>query len=171
MAYEFYVQIEGKTQGPFKGESGRTARAEWLTGLSFSHQIQSPRDVSTGRASGKRQHGPITFTKEWGAATPQIMQALCNNEMLASVKFEFIHTNDEGIEEVYHKVTLTNATIAKVVYQTGGGTVGGESTARSTSAYDTMEVEAVSLTYQRIDNENVTGSTMAADDWQDQGGG
>lgn len=171
MAYEFYVKIEGKTQGQFKGESLRDARAaEWMVGLSFEHNIQSPRDVATGRASGKRQHGPITFTKEWGAATPQILQALCTNEMLPTVAFEFIHTNEMGVEEVYHKVTLTNATVSKVNYNTGSAGTS-EASARTTASYDTMEVEAVSLTYQKIDHENVPGSTMASDDWAAQGGG
>jgi hypothetical protein len=31
-------------------------------------------DAASGQATGKRQHKPITFTKEWGAATPQIMK-------------------------------------------------------------------------------------------------
>jgi type VI secretion system secreted protein Hcp len=169
MAYEFYVKIEGTTQGPFKGESGRSARAEWLTGLSFAHSIQSPRDVATGLPSGKRQHGPITFTKEWGASTPTIMSALCTNEILKTVHFEFIHTNATGVEEVYYKITLTNATVSKVVYNTGSSGAS-ESSSRTTAAYDTMEVEAVSLTYQRIEHESVVASTMAVDDWIEQGG-
>lgn len=167
MAYEFYVKIEGTTQGAFKGESQREKRAEWLTGLSFAHQIQSPRDVATGLPSGKRQHGPLTFTKEWGPATPQIMQALCTNEVLPKVSFEFMHTNATGVEEVYYKITLTNATIAKVVYNTGAQGAS-ESSARTTAAYDSMEVEEVSLTYQKIEHENTVASTMAVDDWKAQ---
>jgi len=31
-------------------------------------------DAASGQATGKRQHKPITITKEWGAATPQIMK-------------------------------------------------------------------------------------------------
>jgi hypothetical protein len=33
----------------------------------------SPRDASSGQASGKRMHKPITVVKEWGAASPQLM--------------------------------------------------------------------------------------------------
>ena len=32
--------------------------------------LASPRDVATGQASGKRQHGAIAIIKEWGAASP-----------------------------------------------------------------------------------------------------
>lgn len=37
------------------------------------YTIKSPRDSASGMASGKRMHKPITITKEWGAATPQLM--------------------------------------------------------------------------------------------------
>ena len=35
--------------------------------LSNASYIVSPRDSATGQASGKRQHKPVTFVKEWGA--------------------------------------------------------------------------------------------------------
>jgi hypothetical protein len=40
--------------------------------MNFEHEVKSPRDVATGQASGKRQHGSIKIVKEWGAATPQL---------------------------------------------------------------------------------------------------
>ncbi len=36
------------------------------------YQVKGPRDSASGQASGKRQHRPVTFVKEWGAATPQL---------------------------------------------------------------------------------------------------
>src|SRR5687767_8170397 len=36
------------------------------------YTIKSPRDSASGMASGKRTHKPVTFVKEWGAATPQL---------------------------------------------------------------------------------------------------
>lgn len=36
------------------------------------YEVKSPRDLATGQASGKRQHQPVTFVKEWGAATPRL---------------------------------------------------------------------------------------------------
>lgn len=35
-----------------------------------SSNVQSPRDVATGQASGKRQHKPIRVIKEWGTSGP-----------------------------------------------------------------------------------------------------
>jgi type VI secretion system secreted protein Hcp len=163
MAYEFYVTIEGKKQGAFKGESVRAAHSAKIAGLSYQHAIKSPRDVASGQASGKRQHGPISITKEWGAATPQIFQALCTNEVLTKVLFEFFHTTPDGAEEVYYKVTLTNATVSGVEYVTGVGESAGSS--KTTSDYDTHELEKVSFSYQRIEVESLTGKTAAMDDW------
>ena len=37
------------------------------------YNVKAPRDVATGQSSGKRTHHPVTFVKEWGAATPQLM--------------------------------------------------------------------------------------------------
>lgn len=42
--------------------------------LNEAHYLLSPRDAATGQASGKRMHKPVTFVKEWGAATPQLSQ-------------------------------------------------------------------------------------------------
>lgn len=166
MAYEFYVTIEGKQQGAFKGESLRETGKDKLTGLSFNHTITAPRDQQTGRASGSRQHGAITFSKEWGAATPQIFQAMVTNEVLPSVLFEFFHSNEEGELEVYHTINLTNATVSKVDYSTGGGSVGGESSARGSSTHDTHEIETVSFSYERIEHKNVIESIVAEDNYR-----
>lgn len=41
-----------------------------LTGAWY--QVKGPRDATSGMASGKRTHHPVTFVKEWGASTPQL---------------------------------------------------------------------------------------------------
>jgi type VI secretion system secreted protein Hcp len=165
MAYEFYVTIEGMKQGKFKGESPRDKHKDKTSGLSFNHEIKSPRDLATGQASGKRQHGPITFTKEWGASSPQLFQALVTNEVLKSALFEFVHTTKVGEEEVYYTIKLVNATVSNIKYMTGKDSGESSGTAKHSAAYDTHELEEVSLTYQRIEVEHKVGKTMAQDDW------
>ncbi len=169
MAYEFYVKIKGKKQGQLKGESLREKRKDaWMTGLSFGYEVLSPRDVATGQASGKRQHKPIQFTKEWGAASPQLLTALCTNEVLDEVIFEFMKTNANGEEYVYQTVKLTNATVSHVRQYTGSGG-DSASSSRHTAAYDTHELEEVSLTFRKIEIESKDGKTMGIDDWKAQG--
>jgi type VI secretion system secreted protein Hcp len=157
MAYEFYMTIEGTKQGKFKGESIRDKHKDKLEGLAFEWKVQSPRDIATGQASGKRQHLPIKVTKEWGAASPQIFHALCTNEVLKSVLFEFIRTTAEGAEEIHHTIKLTNATISELHPYIG--------MAKHEERTDVHELEEVSFTYQKIEIENKIAKTMAVDDW------
>jgi type VI secretion system secreted protein Hcp len=157
MAYEFYITIEGTKQGKFKGESIRDKHKDKLEGLAFEWKVQSPRDIATGQASGKRQHLPIKVTKEWGAASPQIFHALCTNEVLKSVLFEFVRTTAEGAEEIHHTIKLTNATVSELHPYIG--------MAKHEERTDVHELEEVSFTYQKIEIENKIAKTMAVDDW------
>jgi type VI secretion system secreted protein Hcp len=165
MAYEFYVTTKGTRQGAFKGESPRKGHENKVAGITYRHEIQSPRDVATGQASGKRQHKPIVFTKEWGASSPQYFLALVTNETLPEVLFQFIKTSKEGKEVIYYTIKLTNATVSNIRYMTGTGE--SATSAKTTAAYDTHELEEISFTYQRIDVENVLEKTAASDDWFD----
>ncbi len=164
-AYEFYVTIEGTKQGRFKGESIREAAKDKIAGLAFQSEVLSPRDLATGMTLGKRQHKPIVFTKEWGASSPQLFQALVTNEVLKSVKFEFMKTNANGEEYAFHTITLTNATISDIKSYTLGTGLD-VSSAKRTPAADARQVEDVSLTFQKIEIENRDGKTTALDDWR-----
>jgi type VI secretion system secreted protein Hcp len=157
MAYEFYVTIEGTKQGKFKGESVREAHKGKVAGIAFGYEVSSPRDLASGQASGKRQHKPIMMTKEWGAASPQIFQALVTNEVLKSVLFEFIRTTSDGAEEVHHTVKLVNATISNLRQYIEG--------VKHDQAHDVHELEDVAFTFQRVEIDNKTGKTAASDDW------
>jgi type VI secretion system secreted protein Hcp len=171
MAYEFYISIEGQKQGKFKGESGRRAPSgegtdngrglgrDKIAGVRFVSEASSPRDVATGQASGKRTHKPILITKEWGAASPQLFQALVTNENLKSVLFEFVKTNAQGEEEIYHTIKLTNAAVSNIKsYLDLTDTTG--------DPYDAHELEDVSFVFQKIEMENKEGKTQAVDSWQ-----
>jgi type VI secretion system secreted protein Hcp len=159
VAYEFYVSIEGTKQGKFKGESAREVHREKIAGIGFSHEVTSARDAASGQASGKRQHTPITFVKEWGAASPQIFQALTTNEVLKTVLFEFIATDESGQEEVVDTISLTNAAVTRMRRHLD------VDVAHPTAGRDLNPLDEVSLTYTKIEIENKRGKTMAADEW------
>jgi len=166
MSYQAHIKIKGTKQGQFKGEGIQDKRKDmWIPVLSFGHQVQSPRDIATGGASGKRQHGPVTIVKEWGAASPQGLAALCTNELLPEVQCEFTKTKDSGEEYVYHTIKLTNATVSSIKRYTGSGTTG-QTTSRHTSGDDTMELEEWSLTFQKIEVDDTDGQTSFMDDWK-----
>ncbi|MEO7239402.1 MAG: type VI secretion system tube protein TssD [Gemmatimonadales bacterium] len=136
------MTIEGTKQGVFPG-----AKAGGIAGLRFSYDVKSPRDMASGQASGKRQHGPIVFTKMVGAASPQIFQALTSNEVLKSVVI-----NLPGGEGGY-TIKLSNATVSGIKQYTEG--LSGPPTV----------LEDVSFTFQRIEVEDPGTRSMAMDDW------
>ena len=112
--------------------------------------------AATGHASGKRQYQPITVTKEWGAASPQILQAAATNETLNTVSLRFVHTTSTGVEETSQTITLSNATISEVRRYV-------DFTAAAGSAGQ-LELEDVSFLFQRIVVEDVPGKTSFSDD-------
>ena len=166
MAYEFYITIEGSKQGVFKGSAGagtakvaRAAHKHRIAGIKFLSETTSPRDTATGQAGGKRIHKPISITKQWDAASPQLFQALVNNETLKSVLFEFVKTNPNGQQEVYHTIKLTNASVSNIRSYL-------DLTDTSGDPYDAHELEDVSFVFQKIKIENTEGKTSVVDSWQ-----
>ncbi|MEJ7830486.1 MAG: type VI secretion system tube protein TssD [Segetibacter sp.] len=157
MAYEFYVSIEGTKQGKFKGESAREAWKGKIPALGFHYEVKSPRDTASGLATGKRQHQPVTIIKRWDGSSPQLFQALVTNELLKTVFFEFIRTNNNGEEQVYYTIKLTNASV--ISYEPSIN----QQNALSPEVYETEEV---SFTFQRIEIENKLAKTVATDDWK-----
>lgn len=158
MAYEFYVTVEGTKQGKFKGESPRDLHKAKFGAIGFQYEVASPRDLASGQASGKRQHKPIVVTKEWGASSPQIFQAITTNEVLKSVLFEFYRTTADGAEEIAYTIKLTNATVSNLKQYS-------DQKAKHESSSDVHELEDVSFTFQKIDVESKLGKTAASDDW------
>ncbi|MBC8123415.1 MAG: type VI secretion system tube protein Hcp [Gemmatimonadaceae bacterium] len=151
--FEFYVSIEGTKQGLFANESIRSNHMPRVVGLNFDYLVKTPLDPATGAVSGKRRHGPVVMTKEWGAASPQLFQALVSNELLKSVVFEFYQTNQQGEEEVATLVKLTNAAVVEIHQHSPP--VGN----------NRRQLEDVSFTFGAIEIQHLPGKTIATDSW------
>ena len=148
---EIFIAVEGTKQGKFKGESPAMAFKDQSRVLKFSYSVVSPRDVSTGQASGKRQHKPIVITREPGAASPQFFTALVTNEVLKQVVIKFLRGDVKtGVSEVQQIITLTNATVSDFRQYVGD---------------DGRWLEDVAFVFQQMQIENKPGKTMAVDSW------
>src|SRR5690349_9689461 len=101
-----YITIHSKVHGPLRGNDKDRWDGALLT---FSYGVESPRDISSGQASGKRQHQPVTITKEWGASSPQLFQALWTNEVLDSVVIEFVAPDGSPPKKKSRRIQLSNA--------------------------------------------------------------
>jgi type VI secretion system secreted protein Hcp len=158
MAVKIYASFKGVKQGDFKGESTQKSHEGTIPGVAFSYGVIVPRDTTTGQASGKRQHQPVVFTKEWGASSPQFYTAAYTNEVLSAVAFNFYITGPTGIQQLDHTVKLTNATIVSVKQSTSLPQQGGP-------VIDSRELEEISLTFQKIEITSIPGGTTATDTW------
>jgi type VI secretion system secreted protein Hcp len=110
-----------------------------LTGV--SHEIISPRDAATGLATGKRQHQPITITKQFDKTSPLLLNALVTNENLTSVLIGLLRNGQQ-----IATIKLTNASVSH--YNLHGTT------------------ETWAFTYQKIEWTAVDGGATASDDWE-----
>jgi type VI secretion system secreted protein Hcp len=108
----------------------------------YSHEVVSPRDPASGLPTGKRQHKPLTITKEIDKATPLLMRAIFTNQTLPIVQMSL--NGADG--KVVATVKLTNASVSDHLQQ--GST------------------ETVSFTYQKITWTWVDGGITAEDDWE-----
>ena len=154
-ATTFFVTIVNQGGIKLSEETLRGGKQGKIEGIKFFYQLSSPRDVATGQATGRRQHSPITFTKEWGAASPQLVQAAVTNEVLRSVTFEFVKTNPNGQEITYETFTLTNATVASLKRYIA--------TPAGSEQPDQRALEDVTLTFQKIEIKNTVAGTAAMD--------
>lgn len=156
MAYEFYITIDGSRQGKFQGEATAEAHKGKLVGHAFLYEVEAPRVAPSGRARGRRQHSPVAFVKAWGAASPQLYQALITNEMLKTVLFEFVAPNPEGVEQVFHTVKLFDASILSIKQEINPS---------KQDSFEIPAIERVVLSFQRIEIENRISKMVAADEW------
>ncbi|MBY0311959.1 MAG: type VI secretion system tube protein Hcp [Phycisphaerales bacterium] len=145
-AGEFTVLIEGSKQGRFKSEGTTDTTRDRIVGFEYTHDLGQPTDKD-GVPSGKSRHLPIMFTKEWGAASPQIFQAAANGETLKSVTFEFYQPGVSGGLEHFYTVKLTNAVVSHVRQRMVAG----------------RDVEDVWVTFQKIEVEHRGSKTRAED--------
>jgi type VI secretion system secreted protein Hcp len=138
-AVNAYMTITGSKQGAIKGAAtpaGAPAGAIQLT------SVVREAPVTTGMASGKRQHSPITITKEVDSASPKLFQASASNEVLSQVVIAF---QGSGAGDAAQKIVLTNATILSI--RKAGKT------------------EQITLDYQVIEVTYAKGGKTAMDDW------
>jgi type VI secretion system secreted protein Hcp len=103
-----FMTVVGKTQGQFSGESN-TNRME-VTG--FEMEVNAPRDIATGQASGKRQRFPIMVQKATSLASIQFYKALTTNEQLTSVTLEVYKPSTSGSNILEYKIVMTNAFVS-----------------------------------------------------------
>ena len=55
-------------------------RQEDTVVYSFGYELNTPREASTGRVTGRRQHGALKIVKAVNSTSPLLYMALCENQ-------------------------------------------------------------------------------------------
>jgi type VI secretion system Hcp family effector len=171
MAFRISVNIPGRTSSSNGGQLFAMAygtvaitprNLEQMLG-----QMRSESAVIARPLAGKRQHKPLTITKEWGVASPLYLNAHWTSEVLQSVVIQITGPGSPqggSQETLHHTISLTNAQIVgytrnvRPPFKPGHG-------GSSRSQLTTNELEEVQLVFQKITFTNVLNSKSASDDW------
>ena len=160
MAYDGYLIAKAQKQGQINGSVIQKGREGWIAVYGFHHEIVSSRDVASGLVTGKRQHKPLTITKEIDKSTPLLYQAFVNNENFPELVLRFF-TQDlrgSGKEIQNYTIKLTNATISSIVDDMANNKI--------VENAKLPMLEMVSFTYQKIEWTWLDGGITATDNWE-----
>jgi len=164
MSFEFYVAIKGKNQKQFKAETKKQGRSDkHIPCMKFFMASSVPTDANSGEAKGHRQHKPLVITKEWGASSPQILQAHWTNEVLEEVVIEVVARGPDGKKEiVVEQIKLSDAVIVSVDRYSSNS-------AKASVDSDVQHLEDVGFRFRKIEVENKEAGTATSDDWYQPG--
>ncbi len=158
MALNAYLKLEGEKHGEVKGSVTQKGRENKIMVIGFNHEVVSPRDAASGLPTGKRQHKPITITKEIDKSTPLLFSILVHNENIKTWKLECWQPSATGAEKQHYTIELLNANIAAIRAEMLNN--------KYPENMRHNEREHVSFTYQKITWTWVDGGITADDDWE-----
>ena len=160
MALNAYLSVQGSTQGQFMGGHAHGSRKNQIPILGFDFGVEAPRDASTGMATGKRQHKPLTIIVESGPAAAQFLHAASTNEVLHDISIEFVK---DGTPVVISLNEASIGSIRPVTFSTAGEVKHAQ---RITLLPEDTEFD---FTYQKIEWTWTDGNKTAQDDWEARG--
>ena len=121
------LQIDGND---IQGESTASSmdREGTIECSSFSYSVITPRDETSGKLTGRRQHRAVEITKCVDKSTPLLLKALCQNEPVDSAEFRFFRPSPggSGAEEHFYTVLLENGYVSGVSQLSEDEIMGGE---------------------------------------------
>jgi type VI secretion system secreted protein Hcp len=162
MALNAYLKLKGQKQGEVKGSVTQKGREGKILVMAAEHEVLSPRDASSGLATGKRAHKPFVITKELDKSSPLLYQMLVSNETIVEWELQFwapalSAASGVGTEIQRYTVTLTNANIVDIKFHMLNN--------RNPELLRYAEYEEVSFTYQKIEWTWTDGGITTQDEW------
>jgi type VI secretion system secreted protein Hcp len=152
------MRLTSETQGEIKGSVTQAGREDSIMVIGFSHEVVAPRDAASGLPTGKRQHKPVTITKELDKSSPLIMNVLTNNENITDWELRFWQPSKAGNEVQHYTIQLVNASVAGIRTEMLNN--------KYPENMQHKEREHVSFTYQKVIWTWEEGGITAEDDWE-----
>jgi type VI secretion system secreted protein Hcp len=79
---------KGKDGTAIEGTGWQTGKIKFMEIIALDWEIMAPRDVSTGLATGRRQHKPFHCTFELDASFPGWLTVLCKNATIEQIQVD-----------------------------------------------------------------------------------
>lgn len=149
-----FLKLTAQKIGEIKGPVRLPERENAIKLIAVKHEIISPRDAAGGLPSGKRQHHPITITKEVDNTTPLLNKLLVENLPISQATFLFFGTDPlksvgANIDSEVYRIVLKNASVSRI----------------EVIMSDTSLIESVSFTYSEIEWTWKNGKISMQDKW------
>ena len=157
MANPAHMTLEGVKQGAIEGDCEMKGREGSILVKAFDYNVSIPRDRSTGLATGKRVHSPLSIVKEYDKSSPLMYQALCTGEQMSTVEIKWFRVAPDGTEEHYFTTMLENAIIVEIQPYMA--------MTSDPSTEHMGHMEKVSFTFRTITWTNEIAGTTYTDDW------
>jgi type VI secretion system Hcp family effector len=151
MSINLSFETQVKSQGPVTGaKSAKFGNSRVLT------VQQGFREITPSNASRDIRRGaPLRITAEFEFSSSQFFGS--HGDVLSELHLKFAKVDANGKTQPYLAITLTNA-LVKFRRIASSNTNHAES-------HDTYELTEYEFTFQKIEIENLAGSTSATDDW------
>lgn len=108
MAETVHLYLTGNGNA-INGESSQESlgRKDSIECLAYESSVETAREAGSGMATGRRAHQPLLIRKRIDKATPLILKALCENQVIEGV-FKFFRPNPvgDGTTEQFATVTI-----------------------------------------------------------------
>ncbi|MBC8747248.1 MULTISPECIES: Hcp family type VI secretion system effector [Paraburkholderia] len=144
-----------------KGSSTVQDREGSIEIIGFGHGVNLPVDAANGKITGARAHSPVSFEKEFDAATPYLYKAVAKGQTLQSAEIKWYRINDAGKEEVYFLMLLEGVKVC--------GINPGMANTKLDQASALNHVESVSMMYESITWHYLDGNIKYTDSWNERG--
>ena len=162
-----FMSIEGSTQGKITegaftpesvGNIYQDGHENETMVKAFSHNINIPRNTTTGQPTGQRTHNPMIITKMFDKSSPLLFNALTKGETLTNVEVKWYRTSYAGKPEHFYSIVLEDAVIVDIESYLESQEVA--------SSNQVTPLERVSFSYRKISWRHETASTSGEDDWR-----